>query len=1477
MSLINAPCQLLGWTAFVTLFLSAGAIMGELSEEDLEARLQYRIEQLAAMDSRVTGYPGAFAAAQFLTEYLENLGLREVHARRFHTPVPLDQGASLRFPGVPGSSAYALQHMWPNLVRTSTVPPPGIAGPLVYAGSGNPSELDGSPMRGAIAVFEYDCGRRWVRAFDLGAEAVIFLAPSDPGPGHRWESSQKYLTTPADLPRFYAPEAASGKLRNVLSDTRSPAQPVRAVISGSMVWRNAPARTVVAVIPGIDPGLRREAVVVGSYYDAISAVPALAPGADQASGAAAWMELAGALAAHPPRRTAVLVATAGHFQALAGMRDFIGFLRSCGRAGEESSPSSDAGSQDRQLRSLLCGLEIACYIGLDLSSRSRQLALVQAGPPYRVRRIPPSIYDPITSFTETYEERNLQGEMILGGALKPLRRRRLLGALPERVPVSGAVASLSGMLGMTLVSAADERARFDSPGDLPGMLEYPGLAAQTRFIVALIQHLIDADIDMSPEGGSDSFGRLEGRVVRWGPQSYQPDEPVEGALVRARTFGKTTMGVHADPLAMTGKDGRFTLTGLEARTLYLKAAQLEAYQMDPASGRVISALDRGPLGTGKYPAEVLMDDVEKECTLVTFPCAGVTLFDLVDPRRLAVLDHVRILESGKEAEPASFGYCLPPTASQVARDGYHHLVGPDTESTAVLFVPPGTDLKAILSGGRFGLGRRGLLLNGSPDAATGSGYSAFASRLPATALHLARDTHGLNRERLEQLESHGIASSLLSDLNDAAEEALGRAASACQEGRNTACTGESRRAWALASQAYGATQSLSAGAVQGVVFVLFLLIPFAVLGERLLLASRGIRGQVAGSVALFAAAFAVLRFSHPSFELSLYPSLILLGFAILSLSLAVIGLGITRLNAQLRLAGSPASALHRAGSARGGILWRSFALGVAQMRRRPWRTALTASTLVLLTCTLASFTSVRAGHRFNRTPVSDHLPGGTVPPALMLRMPEFAAIEAAVIDHLALRFSSGKVVARRWYLKPVQVRGRNGSSRVEAVAGVSAFENLVNPIDDALLSGRWMAAGETACVLPANQADLLGVQAGNLGTATVRVFGADYPVVGIVDPERYDQLRDISGDPLTPLDVEVHQPDEQRVGIDRGGLQPAFVHLSSSQVLFLSGDAVARWGEWSRVASIAVLFENQAAARRDIDEMALTSELNLFARLDDGTFRINTVGVRVFSGRRGVWIPLLIAALIAFNTMLGSVYERLPEIGTLNAVGLAPGHVAGLFLAEAGAFCLLSAVLGSLLGFAIAQAGTFHLLPGLTVNYSSLSAVATVAVVMAVVLASAGYPALMASRICTPGIERSWTLPRPRGDLLMLSLPFSLNRKEAHGFARFLREYLGAFDDQSTGALFYAEDVAEKSAGVIDARVWLAPFDQGVSQTVRLVLAPDVDHRFFTLETTIERLSGNETTWWRANRIFVDSIRKQFLVWRNLPAEHRGAYLEPAT
>jgi len=58
-----------------------------------------------------------------------------------------------------------------------------------------------------------------------------------------------------------------------------------------------------------------------------------------------------------------------------------------------------------------------------------------------------------------------------------------------------------------------------------------------------------------------------------------------------------------------------------------------------------------------------------------------------------------------------------------------------------------------------------------------------------------------------------------------------------------------------------------------------------------------------------------------------------------------------------------------------------------------------------------------------------------------------------------------------------------------------------------------------------------------------------------------------------------------------------------------------------------------------------------------------------------VLIPSIIAILIVLNTMVGSVMERKREIAVYTSVGLAPPHVASLFIAEALAFGIISSVL----------------------------------------------------------------------------------------------------------------------------------------------------------------------------------------------------------
>ncbi|HEX29052.1 TPA: M28 family peptidase, partial [Candidatus Poribacteria bacterium] len=71
--------------------------------------------------------------------------------------------------------------------------------------------------------------------------------------------------------------------------------------------------------------MKDELVVIEAYYDSMSVVPYLAPGADTTSGIAALLELARVLSKpdYRPGRSVMFLATDGHFQGLAGMRAFM--------------------------------------------------------------------------------------------------------------------------------------------------------------------------------------------------------------------------------------------------------------------------------------------------------------------------------------------------------------------------------------------------------------------------------------------------------------------------------------------------------------------------------------------------------------------------------------------------------------------------------------------------------------------------------------------------------------------------------------------------------------------------------------------------------------------------------------------------------------------------------------------------------------------------------------------------------------------------------------------------------------------------------------------------------------------------------------------------------------------------------------------------------------------------------------------------
>jgi hypothetical protein len=456
----------------------------------------------------------------------------------------------------------------------------------------------------------------------------------------------------------------------------------------------------------------------------------------------------------------------------------------------------------------------------------------------------------------------------------------------------------------------------------------------------------------------------------------------------------------------------------------------------------------------------------------------------------------------------------------------------------------------------------------------------------------------------------------------------------------------------------------------------------------------------------------------------------------------------------------------------------------------------------------------------------------------------------------------------------------------------------VTDIERSLKWGRWFEPGETyAVVLPAGMADALGVTESDIGKMEIKIGGGPYIVIGVLDTS-FKDIKDLDGEELTPVDYLLMQQQHAR-GLQMGGetlegeLQK-YLHLTPQSIAILPYDVVMNMG--GNLKSVAVRMEGSQ------EELMLTAneELNkimadLMPRIALDVFVGNTatndaylyssIGMTSFSGMTNLFIPVLIAALIVLNTMLGAVYERVREIGIYSAVGLAPVHVAFLFIAEACVYAIIGGILGYLLGQSIAWALVkWGLLAGLTLNYSSMSTVTSTIIVMLVVLGSTIYPAVKASRMAVPDIERKWRLPEPEGDEWHFDLPFTVLSEEALGLNIFMRDYFEAHADESASD-FYTDQVnfqrkkrpTDEEEYAIEMMVWLAPYDLGVSQRIALITVPAEEKEeedLYTIYLQVHRESGEIASWKRVNRRFLNLLRKQFLLWRTFNVAIRSEFHE---
>jgi len=355
-------------------------------------RLRQLIAYLAsdALEGRRTGTPGANDAAHYIAGEFNRFGLRPglqiarpartrgENQARYLQPFPYIASVSLGdnnlFYVNPGKAddiaAYTVANDWMPLGFSSN----GSvrAGEMVFAGYGISSaelkydDYAASNVKGRVAIVfagtpdgDNPHGQ-FVRAGEIrfkvaaaraaGAQALLIIASEEKLKEDRLSRLSYDNTGEAGIPVVVISRHLAGRLlgsrdtsladfekaadsRNPAGDMRLPKSGLKLDLSINVVRRESPSFNVIGTLPGTDPKLKNEAIVIGAHYDHLGrgGDGSLAAregdihhGADDnASGVAGLIELARLLSSQKLKRTVVFIAFSGEEEGLIGSSYYV--------------------------------------------------------------------------------------------------------------------------------------------------------------------------------------------------------------------------------------------------------------------------------------------------------------------------------------------------------------------------------------------------------------------------------------------------------------------------------------------------------------------------------------------------------------------------------------------------------------------------------------------------------------------------------------------------------------------------------------------------------------------------------------------------------------------------------------------------------------------------------------------------------------------------------------------------------------------------------------------------------------------------------------------------------------------------------------------------------------------------------------------------------------------------------------------------
>jgi ABC-type antimicrobial peptide transport system permease subunit len=713
-----------------------------------------------------------------------------------------------------------------------------------------------------------------------------------------------------------------------------------------------------------------------------------------------------------------------------------------------------------------------------------------------------------------------------------------------------------------------------------------------------------------------------------------------------------------------------------------------------------------------------------------------------------------------------------------------------------------------------------------------------------------------------------------------------------QNGENGKLYSYSIEYWLYAANTYTSSFGLIYDVVNTATFFFFLSAAFVIFLGRLVLGREtGIRRMIM-IIVFFIITNIALSLVHPGYVIASNVWMLIDGLSVILFSLLLLYIVLDEFNIAIKSISKSVLGSHRSDIERGSLIISALSMGVENLKKRPMRTALTLTTIIITVSAMTLFTTMGVIVQPYRTSV-----GGATYTGILLKRPftpqnlynPISELYLLTVKDVASEgLADFQLNPRAWIYPPgqnmlISWNLPNVAQRYSVVRGVLA----ITPDESKILEGaRVPGQGDVFEPDSTNSIIITNTLAQGLSRDLGYnvTLGSKISLWGISVTVKCIIFEDL-GNALLSRDLDqtaILLPDPLSSGL--GGV-PSPIGLNAV-VLVPYKFATEYFNVQPNIISLSTDLTNLTADdlwQRSFDMVLTLQRFDVSYGIKDENVaaRATTRDLYMLSGEQNMIIPLFLSSLTLLSMMLSSVYERTREIRTLSTVGLSPRHIGTIFITESIALAFLGSFLGYFTGASVtALLWNLNVFPrDLIPNVSSGVIIIVMGIMMAATVLSSIYPVSKASKMVTPSLLRKWRIgSKPVGDLWSIGLPFSATPDESVGVLEFLREFFEASTTERTGLFMLlkpAQLVQEDDRRVFSARLQLSPFDAGVIQDFNVICSRMAADKY-GFEILIKRIEGLESLWITTNKALLDVIRKQFLIWRALKHEDQQKYIEKA-